>query len=278
MPVDVKERWGSRKPSTGDNPSNEIEYLLFGSDDDSELILALGREAPTTLNGLYQRSLAIREQIGDRVWAGVARYGSGDRPENKQTGDSEFAFDTTGGTEKILVSRRTVARYPFVANNAAASAPDLRGAINVSGDEVEGVEIVLPKYGFSETHYLPDQTVTDAYKGLVFRLTGCVNSKPYKGGAAGEILFLGAVGSKRGRGDWQITYKFAGSPNVKDLTYNLLSGAVQIAKKGWEFVHFGFAMSPVGAGQNKRLRLQPDHLYVEQIYLEDDLGLLGIGT
>lgn len=33
--------------------------------------------------------------------------------------------------------------------------------------------------------------------------------------AAGEVLFLGASGSKRGEEEWEITYRFAASPNVE---------------------------------------------------------------
>jgi len=69
-------------------------------------------------------------------------------------------------------------------------------AIGVTDTGVEGVEIVVPVYNFSETHYLPDGQVTQGYKLTLFGLTGKVNNGSFRGFAAGEVLFLGASGSK----------------------------------------------------------------------------------
>jgi len=61
----------------------------------------------------------------------------------------------------------------------------------------------------------------------LFILTGRVNQAAFKGFAAGEVLFLGASGSKRGDGDWEITFNYAASPNVT----NLPVGSITVASK-----------------------------------------------
>ncbi len=78
------------------------------------------------------------------------------------------------------------------------TAPNFRGAIGVTADSVEGVDIAVPVYQFAETHYQPDSVITPTYKGTLFSLTGRTNNGAFKGFAAGEVLFLGAAGSKRG--------------------------------------------------------------------------------
>lgn len=85
--------------------------------------------------------------------------------------------------------------------------------MGVSADCVEGVDITVPVYQFAETHYLADAVVTLAYKLKLFALAGRINNSAFEGFAAGECLFLGAAGTKRGSGDWEIGYRFASSPN-----------------------------------------------------------------
>ncbi|MHC4982461.1 MAG: hypothetical protein ACYTF6_04740 [Planctomycetota bacterium] len=56
-------------------------------------------------------------------------------------------------------------------------------------------------------------------------------AESYNGLAAGECLFLGASGSKRGADDWEINYRFAGSPNRANF---MIGGITAASKKGWE--------------------------------------------
>jgi len=69
--------------------------------------------------------------------------------------------------------------------------------VNGEGTGVEGVDITIPVYNFSETHYLPTLIVTPQYKADLFRLTGRTNQAPFRGFQPGEVLFLGASGSLR---------------------------------------------------------------------------------
>jgi len=98
-----------------------------------------------------------------------------------------------------------------------------------------------------------------------------VNSAGFKGFAAGECLFLGAAGSKRGSGDWEITYRFAASPNVTNLTIGDITG---INKKGWEYLWVRYSDSEDAVA--KALVKKPVAVYIEQVYPYGDLGLLGI--
>ena len=78
---------------------------------------------------------------------------------------------------------------------------------------------------------------------------------------ARECLFLGAAGSKRGADDpsslklrragWEITYRFAASPNRTGITVGEITG---IAKKGWEYPGFANASpdKPVGPLRRRR--------------------------
>jgi hypothetical protein len=141
--------------------------------------------------------------------------------------------------------------------------------IGASQDHVEGVDIVVPVYAFSETHTFTDAQVTDAYKGTLFRLTGKTNNAAFRGCAAGECLFLGAAGSKRGTGDWEITFKFAASPNLT----NIVIGAITVvSKKGWEYLWVRSIPKVIGSGETAVLTMMPRHAYVERVYDEGDFA------
>lgn len=61
-----------------------------------------------------------------------------------------FSFDTGGGAQHITQSLANVARYA----PPGQTAPNFKGAIGVTADSVEGVDITVPVYHFAETHYL----------------------------------------------------------------------------------------------------------------------------
>jgi hypothetical protein len=267
--VTVEERSESRKPKTGDKATNEFLFEVTGTMDDFAVVAAIGAATPAIYEGLYFESVDSVEQVGWQQWYGSAKYVS---PNNKpNTNEKLFSFDTTGGTQKVTQSLSTVNKYAV----GAGTAPDLKGAINVTEDSVEGVDITVPNFAFSVTFYMPDAGVTDTYVGTLYALTGTVCNAAFYGGDEGEVLFLGASGSKRGRGDWEIAFKFAGSPNVTGLTVGAITG---IDKKGWEYLWLRYEKNVSGSGADALVTNTAKYAYVEQVYHEMDLSGLGIGT
>ncbi|MBM3854743.1 MAG: hypothetical protein FJ399_16585, partial [Verrucomicrobia bacterium] len=231
MPITVTEKFESRKSTKGDNPSAELVYTVRGTNDDLAARAAAESESPANYDTIPRQSVSV-EPVGDELWEAVVYYG---RPQGgglPQTGENVFSFDTGGGTQHITQSKDTVSTHAA----SGKTAPDFQGAIGVTADSVEGVDITVPVYQFAETHYFPDEVVTPAYKGTLFSLTGKVNSGSFRGFQPGEVLFLGATGSKRGtdpQADWEISFRFAASPNASGLSVGPITG---ISKKGWEYL------------------------------------------
>jgi len=266
MAVTVQERYGRRLS----DESAELLYLIRGTTDDGTARAALLGNSPDFHDGLPRDDTEVEELEGLDAYLGTVRYVSPDG-QPPDTGESSFSFDTSGGTQHITQSLSTVGTY---ASPAVPAAPDFGGAIGVTQDNVEGVDITVPVYTFSETHYLPAGTVTNAYKGTLFNLTGKVNSGGFKGLAAGECLFLGASGSRReSEDDWEITFRFAGSPNRTGLTVGDIAG---ISKKGWEYLWVRY--QDTEDDNAKMLIKKPVAAYVEQVYDEGSFAALGIGT
>lgn len=260
----IIERYDSRSGTVSpENPSAELIYVVSDTEDENEVIALVQATIPAFYRGLPFNSYTYTPK-GGGVWEVTVQY---TKREPRKTGESVFSFDTGGGTTHITQSLNTVASY----GEDPDKIPDFHGAINVNNDRVEGTDIVIPQYHFRETHYLPTSFVTAAYKATLFRLTGTVNLYPFREFAPGELLFLGASGSKRGTEDWEITYSFAASPNATNLQVGNITG---ISKRGWEYMWVLYKDAEDEDAHT--LVKKPVAVYIEQVYRYEDFSQLGI--
>lgn len=274
MAIDVIERFDSRESTTGKNATVDLRYIIMGTASDIDAKAALASTAPDYYDGLVRQSRHIAP-IGDPtktlLWEGTARYGKND-PTPPDTGESTFAFDTGGGTQHITQSLQTVSKYAA----PGMTAPDFGGAIGATQEAVEGVDITVPVYNFSETHYLSPSTVSTAYKLGLFGATGKVNNAPFRGFQAGEVLFVGASGTRRGTNsndDWEISFRFAASSNRTGIVVGDITG---ISKAGWEYMWVRYADTEDATA--KALVKRPVAVYIEQVYEYANFSALGIGS
>jgi len=257
----------------GDNGTYDPEYLIFADGGEGEgtvsAALLSGVSGSVTVGAylLVLKNVSVKFQ-SPGVWTGIAHYVP---PESKlkQPGDSRFTFDTSGGSMHVTQSLSTISNTA----PSGVTAPTFGGAIGVTHDSVEGCTITVPVYTFSETHYFADASVTSGYKGTLFNLTGKVNNGSFKGCAAGECLFLGASGTRRADGTWEIQFKFAASPNKTSVTV----GSITVpAKKGWEYLWVRYEDKDDAAA--KRIVKRPLSAHVEKVYDDGDFSGLAIGT
>jgi hypothetical protein len=274
MAITVEERFKSRQ---GSAIENERLYLAVGDDDDAAIRDAVDAAAPSTSDAGVKMSDKITvEQIAGDTWFAVVPYGAVSFDTSPaQTGESVFSFNTGGSTIHVQTSLSTVGAYPTSGTPSAATS-DYKNLIGVNQDgEAEGVDITQPAYAFSETKYISNSSMTVSYRSKLYRLTGRVNNASWVNDAgdtfaAGEVLFLGVSGSRRGRnGDWELTFNFAAAPNVTGLTVGDVTG---VAKKGWEYLWTENKTETTGSGGNKRNVTRPVRVYVEQVYRTDDFG------
>jgi len=269
--IQVKEKFESRRLTTGNDASLELVYSVTGSDDELEVKSAVESLAPLSYGSpavapyLIRQSVTV-EPIGQGLWLATVYYDrTGAAPH---WAEDSYEFDTSGGTQHITQSIGTVGGYAA----PGWGLPSFEGAIGVSDNGVEGVDITVPQLNFSETHHF--SSLPGKYRQTLFRITGKVNSAPFRGFAAGEVLFLGASGAKRDRyheTPWEVTYRFAVSPNESNLVVGNIGG---ITKRGWDYMWIRYAELE---DQNAIVK-RPVGVYVERVYGDANFGLLGIGT
>lgn len=269
MAIICRELTVSRTASIGENAGIETRWSVQGTDDEIAALNALLGVAPATYNTFARRSATVEPQ-GGNVWLGRVAYGVPNFSQPLAVGDALFTFETGGGVQHITQSLQTLGAYA----RPGSAAPDFKGAINVSSNGVEGTDITVPVFQFSETHVMAAADVTPEYRGLLYMLTGRVNDATFRGLAAGECLFLGAQGTRRGGPtgpDWEIAFRFAGSPNASGLSIGEITG---INKGGWEYLWVRYT-DDIDAQSVVQV---PASVYVERVYKSGDFSLLNIGV
>jgi len=236
--------------------SATTRYWVTGETDETVVLSTLTAALPIALGGLTRTNIRI-EPISDGAWDAEITYNLVSNAPTAQPGQPTFSFDTGGGTQHITQSLLTVSSTPA----PGLTAPDFKGAIGVTKDSIEGVDIVVPVYQFTETHVLKPELVDDTYKRLLMTTTGRFNTDNFAGFLAGEVLFLGASGTQRGDGDWEITFRFAASENADSLQ---VGDITVVSKFGWDYLWTRYEEA-VDAASNTIVK-RPVAAYVERVY------------
>ena len=187
-----------------------------------------------------------------------------ENPEEEDFTPGSIAWDTTGNTEHITQGLDTEDRYGTDVN--------FFSALNVSGDSVQGLDVVRPGLKYSETWIIPAQVaVSCGFVGTVYRLTGTVNLNTFRCFQPGEALFLGARGQWTGDQPYvSVTFDWEARPNVTDFS---VSGISPFAKEGWEHVWIQYAPETNGGS----LIRMPIAAYKNRVYHKkswSDLGMI----
>ena len=251
----------------------EIPYIVFEAvNEDAALSAARTKAAGVSVKDMELDEVEVTERVNKDTWKVKAIWKREDGSEDDDDDEEEtssFAFDTGGGTMHRNQSLKTVSKVPN-------DAPDFNGAIEVDNEgNVNGVDVTMPVLNFTETHTMNGSRVTTSYKKSVAALTGTVNGSSFRGFSAGEVLFLGASGTKRSKkpnAPWEITFRFAVSPNQSSLQI----GKLKVSnKKGWDYLWVRYADKV--AENKKNVIKEPVAAYVEQVYPTGDFGNLGLG-
>lgn len=254
--------------STGEPPTETHRLKIDGTADKNTAISYAIANTPalrSTLYGtLYREDVRVTRSAYNQ-WMVEVPYGV----RKNATGEWTWDFDTTGGTVHITQAKAELRRYP------TATAPNQLGAIAVDGDEVKGVEIVVPAMKINVQFKHPLGVVTLAKAKFLSNITGRTNSDTFLSFAPGEVLFLGARGSDGSEAEASVSYQFAMAANVTGQTIGSVAG---VAKRAWEVAWIRYQDTVTsGGGTNQPTRV-PKYVYVDRVY--DEIAMasaLGFG-
>ena len=283
MTMTATEEFGSRRMSSGKNPSASIAFICMGegSGVDAEAAafdeltsIGFAESAGLTLSG-YPNT----DQIAEGVWHVEIQFGSCEPKQPKKNGDPpQFSFSTCGATGHTLISLAEVGIYP-------SGKQSMNGLIGVQkiGEAPEGCDKIIPAFPCQTSKIIPATALTAAYVNTLYTLTGTVNNASYSlvlpSGedmtfSAGELLFKGANCNPRGENDYEITFFFEGCANKTSMTVANITG---IAKKGFEYLWIRREIQPANSSDANSPTLSlPDAVYVNQIYEYTNFASLAI--
>lgn len=208
-----------------------------------------------------------------------------------------LSVDTTGGSEHITQAysgpgNEAPQVKSYKAGGGDTPAPESHGAINVSGNQVNGITKTVPAFNFTETWLVPawylfkgmkqeiteedgdevDPGPTVPYAQTLHEMTGTVNEDDFRIFKPGEVLFLGArYDTTRNQTMVPVTYSFSVRPNL-DLFY---LDTIQIKEKpGWHYLWLYYEDAVEEGIFPVKI---PKYAYVDQVYEEKKFSTLKIG-
>lgn len=255
---------------SAENPrSITFEYVLTGITDYNYARAYACSATYPTVNGLYRQDVQLESQ-GYNVWYVTVPYGV-TRAEPSET-EFVWSFDTTGGTARITHAKEHIASYA----PPGMTAPNHYGAIGVNQDgEVEGCEIVVPAFKWTERWQLPWASYSWAYANFVKLVTGRTNAATFRGRAPGTVRFNGATGSQSSRNPeiLDCTFHFEEGSAAEGVTVGPITG---VNKGAWEVAWVEYHIEEDATA--KRRATRPIAVHVERVLDSADFALLGIGS
>jgi hypothetical protein len=246
--------------------SADVSYLIFDHENETDVLDYARTVIPNKITfrdrSVDLDNIEIMERRAQDVWKVTAHYPANkDNYTDQQSQEiPEFSFDISAGTKHITHSKETVFS---AAAEPGETAPDYGGAINVNQDnKIDGVDIVNSVFSFSEKHYFSNSKMDNTFKRQIASLVGTVNDSTFKQWEAGELLFMGATGSRRGKTSkdkWEVTFRFAVSMNAS----NIEVGDITVpSKNGWDYLWVKYANDV----NDNMLTKKIEAVYVERVY------------
>ena len=257
-----------RQAAGGDGDGRTRQFFAESYSSEALAIAAVQLAAPGTLDG-YARTKISVDEISNRDDDYLATVQYTRREGEQDTGSIEYRFSYAAKAAHITQSLETVQAY-----GAIGQPPDFGGAINVTSDrgrmKVEGVNLATPPETFSYTYYPPKNVaISRYYQYLVNTLTGKVNSAPWNGYKAGELMLVRANGGARNNEDWSIEFGFSYIQNQSRIPV----GDMEVSKRGHDllWVYYDEIQDPVTGFIAK----PPLFAYVERVHHYKNFAVLG---
>lgn len=144
-------------------------------------------------------------------------------------------FSTRGGREKKIHS------YGTVAYQGEGTPPDFKHGIGFNNGVFQGVDVVVPQFGFSLEYDFQYPELNDAQISYMHNITGSVNAQPMWIFPSGCVLFLGMTGNSHREkneltGQWDLwyraTFEFEAKPPIVNGNIEPFQG---INKQGLQY-------------------------------------------
>lgn len=251
------------------NNGATIPYRLVG-ETDATLARNYAKAAIPLIFGAFTRKDVSLDYLGAGVWDIDAEYATPDKAEPIANA-CKWTFDTTGKTKHI--TQGLVHSGTYTAPLRATI--DHMGAIGVTDDSVEGVDVPDKAFKWTETWNLPAAAYGFAYSSVLGELTGCMNASYFRGFPANTVAFQGSNGGALSDDGLlrEFSFSFEVSPSETGIVIGAITG---IEKIGWDYLWVRYETSDDSTA--KKTTPKPIQVEVDCVLKEFNFSLLGIGS
>ena len=263
--------WGDRPNSirSQSNPQSvTVGYVLTGTATRSIAQALAAGYSSVIYSSLYRSNIAL-DHLGTDIWNVDVTYGPYEKKE-RESGDFKWSFDTTGKTKHITQGYAHIATYA----KSGTTSKDMKGAIGVTSNGVEGVDVPDKAFAWTEDWTLFAASYAFTYATILGEITGGVNDAYFRGFPAYTVRFDGASGGQSAKAPLllEVSFKFSVSP-TESIT---ISGFPTFTKLGWH--HLSMSYDEEKDAVANKMRLIPMQVDVDRVLRAVDFSLLGIGT
>lgn len=258
---------------------------LTESDADAHALVAATRPAvyPGTTLGFVSTRL---RPIEAGVFSAECEYSSKQTDREKEEGEGSISYSTVGGSARVYYSRSTVGRY----GPQGAQGPDYDGAIGVTDNGIEGVDIAVTMPKMTVSIMFGTTYITESRLDRWEKWASSVNKNDWdftynarrRRFKAREALFLGfTFDDKLGASKQEVKFDFAIVRTVTNLVVGKgVLGSLQVngqwvipEKKGHDYLWVrGVRRTDPATGTVIEV---PRSANVEQVYsAENDFNLI----
>ena len=245
--------------TVGDSRDFTIQYTISNQPDIDAATALLQKTAPTRVGIMWPHHYSV-EPIASGTWTGKAIYQPA-KPLDKPT----FSIEIGTASVKATQSLQTMGRY-----GTDSSVPDFKGAIGVTKEGVEGVDIMVPTITWNERQLLPNSQVNQSYIKTLLNTTAKMNDAQFRIFASGEALFLGGtLAQSTERDGWEANFRWLGSPNDS----NIAVGGITVAQKlGHDYLWIKYNENSSNGATVKI----PKYAFVERVYKMASMDALNL--
>jgi hypothetical protein len=198
------------------------------------------------------------------------------QPHSPQSGGagSEGTFAYEFGSESEHIDQ-ALAQVHY-----GGDAERISDLINVTDDEVQGLEINAPILDVTEEHIFTEAEFTPAIRRTLRDHLQKTNAAEFREFAIGEVLFVGASARKQAK-RWYVTFQFRVRRNADAIAFTVYSTAgvassQTVVKRGWQYLWVESIRLPYST--NAKIKVVPRAVHVATVYDSVDFDVLGIGT
>lgn len=251
--------------------SAEIRYFVIDMKSKEEAVAAIYADKPSRYFGLPYQSIRFEGYSGDENAEFSVVYAKQETSTDDYADETEeptTSFDCSGGSKRVTHAIAQQRIYGLL------NPGNMVGWNGRSGAEMDvaGVDVPVGQMRETYTRIMSLKNLTTAYKRRVARLVGKVNSLPFKGWEAGEVMFLGASYSTptKSKEKVVVTYNFQIQENEQNT---VIEGITVGYKRGWDYI-WGIPSSSVNESLGTKATI--NSLFIAQITEYEDFSELGL--